>query len=213
MKFVLYLFCWLIFILGMIACKQEVDQGNLNGIIGQKPGEFSQALKQKSGVKKKPEAKTKKIPNQNLHESRYAPLPDVDTEEAARQMVEALATQKLKKAEPFLISFKVMSKLKKMHMSSVAREKKIIKSMVKSKKKKIYNKLRKAIKNTRLNGATFESIILGKCSWVKPESSWNQLGYWSCLNNRIYYHQQGERKYLIIDRMINWGKRWYITSF
>ncbi|MDA3864087.1 MAG: hypothetical protein PF689_09510 [Deltaproteobacteria bacterium] len=213
MKFVLYLFCWVMLMSGMAACKQEIDQGNLNGVIGQKPGEFSRALKQKSTGNKRTEAKTKTIPRQNLHESRFAPLPDVDTEEAARQLVEALAAQKVKEAEPFLINFKVMSKLRKMHMSSAAKEKRIINAMVRGKKTRIYRKLRTACKNDKFKEATFESIVLGKCSWVKPENSWNQLGYWRCLNNRVYYHQQGNRKYLQINQMINWGKRWYITSF
>jgi hypothetical protein len=198
------------------ACNPHIeDDGQGNRIVGQKSGEWELFSKNKTETKKVKISKSNKIsiPSENIIESPEPPIPGVDTENRGRIFIKGLKGKSLKNTKQLFIPYKYFSKIKDMHMGDKVKENRALKKLYTKKINKFNKKMKKLFKKKDFSEATFESIIIGKCSWIARDNNWNKIAYWKCSRNRIFYHNDGERKFLKIKHLYNWGKKWFIVVF
>jgi hypothetical protein len=206
-----------VLLFALFSCKPDIsDDGRGNMMVGQEKGDYQAFFKTKSSVKGAQNKVLKvafKIPDENLFEPEEPPLPDVDTEEDARTLIDGLSQNNEKFYLSMSVPIDLMERIKDMHLGNKDSERKAARRYAAKLRKGIKTKIKKILKKTSFTGATFESIVLGKCKWVGVQSNWNRYAYWICRSNVVYYHLKGDRKSLKIKKMFNWGKRWFILKF
>ena len=201
----------------LVACNPEIpDDGTGGGMVGQNKGDYERFLKgkplrrdvQKAAIP----AKGLHIPAENLVEAAQPPVPDLETEDLARAFINGVSGGDAQKALAFVLPVELTVRIKDLHMVDVRRARAAAKELAGRRRRAVARRVARLIKKGRMREGTFESIALGSCVWVAKGEDWNRVAFWRCKKSTLYYHVEGERRFLRISEMINWGKRWYIVS-
>ncbi|MBU1241282.1 hypothetical protein KKF84_05960 [Myxococcota bacterium] len=203
----------------LFSCNPRItDDGQGDGMVGQKPGTYERFVQGKTtaparGIKKTSVQKVSAgIPQENLVESPNPPLPDLETEDLARLFIGGISSGDAQKAMAFAIPVKLMIRIRDMHMTDLGKAREAARSLARKTRGRIEKKIKKIIKKSKMKEATFESIALGTCRFVAKGDDWNRYAFWRCTGSTLYFHVEGERRFLKLAEMINWGAKWYIVK-
>ncbi len=209
--------CRVLVLLLLFGCTQEVvDDGIGEGMVGQKEGTYEAFVKGRPVVavrgRERLLGSASPIPQENRIETPRPPVPGNATEDAGRHFLEGLARGRPKESMAFVVPKALFVRLREMHMGEPERARRAALHMANQLRARLFARLSRLSSRPRYRDATFESIALGKCTWVPRHKEWNRYPYWKCQQNTLYYHVEGERRALRIKTLINWGRRWYITG-
>lgn len=195
----------------------RTDDGQGDGRIGQAPDlpavqkESESQEPQKTGVGTMTAEGT--VPWENRRETAQPPLPDEDTEDHVREMFAELAAGKPEGVRRWLVPLEKLQSIQDMHMPSPEKNRRAVESLHAELTSRARNRAARFLKRNSMAQASFESLELGQCRFVPAGRDFNRLAFWSCEKNRIYYHVEGDRKALDVNRIINWGRTWYLWEW
>ena len=183
------------------ACSRPVrDDGRGTRLVGQDPVEYELAVRKKEVRSKARHAQSDSLPSLNMTRGSGPPVPDVDTDEMARQVVDFLAGRSAS-PEVLFIPFAHYRRLHPNHSEAQLRR------LHEKRYKKYMNKIKRLRNSGRYSGAIYLSFVLGRCRYLTE----GKAGRYEC-TARLELEHDGERMHIPFRRVTNWGTRWYVLE-
>ncbi len=192
--------CVLAFMLA-VGCSGPVkDDGRGTRLVGQSPLEYELVARKKKDEHQTGGKGRLSLPSLNMTRGSGPPIPDVDTDERARLVVDFLAGRKAD-PEGFFIPFRYYRMLHPTH------EQTVLKRLHQRRYKKYINKINKLLRSGRYSGAIYLSFVLDRCRYLTEGSA----SRYEC-SAHLELEREGERMHLTFRRVINWGRQWYVLD-
>lgn len=196
--------------------RRPADDGFGDGLIGQEHAEY--ASDRKSEVQPHAQAASAGavepvVPWENRKETSQPPVPDEDTEDRVREMFAELAAGNPDGVARWMVPIDLFLRIKDMHMPTAAQNERSARELHASLLRESRVRAGRFLARGNARQASFESMEIGDCAFVPVGRDFNRIAYWECRKNRIFYHVEGERKSLVVRRIVNWGRTWHLLEW